>query len=242
MKRGLITISLFIILFFLKGFFQNTLFQLSSNISRLSFIKVLNKKEDVSQEGIARILRENQGQLCRIEDLENENKNLKDYLELKKSLKEPIVANINSRIEEELRSRFLIDKGSRDGVRKNGAAITPEGFAGIVDDLGANFAFILPYFDPSFSISVRISSTREIALLTGRGKGCNPKLLYINIDSDIKIGDTVVTSGKGLLPKGIAIGRVVNIYMHASQMYKVADVEPFVDLSKVEDILIVVQE
>ena len=127
-------------------------------------------------------------------------------------------------------------------MKNNSAAITPAGFVGIVDDVGVNYAFVLPYFDPSFSISARISSTREIVLLAGRGRGCNLKLLYINIDSDVKIGDTVVTSGKGLLPRGIAVGRVVNIYMHASQMYKVADVEPFVDISKVEDVLIIVQE
>ncbi len=242
MKRGLITISLFIILFFLKGFFQNTLFQLSSNVSRAPLFNMLHNKNDVSQEDIAQILRENQSQACKIEDLESENNNLKLFLDLKKSLKDPIVANISSRVKEELRVKFLIDKGSRDNIKSNSAVITSDGFVGVVEDVGMNYAFVLPYFDPSFNISVRISSTREIALLIGRGKGSNLRLLYIDVDSDVKSGDGVVTSGKGLLPRGIAIGKITNVYMHTSQMYKMADVEPFVNLSKLEDILIVVKE
>ncbi len=242
MKRGLITVSLFVALLLLKGFFQNTIFQISSKFSGLNIFNSLAKKENISQEDIAKILRENQSQSCRIEDLENENKALKASLGLKKNLKDPIAANINSRIEEEIRAKFLIDKGSRDNIKKYSAAITSDGFVGIVDDVGLDYAFILPYFDPSFNISARISSTRDIALLSGRGKGSNLKLFYIDINSNVKIGDGVVTSGKGLLPRGIAVGKITNIYMHVSQMYKVADVEPFADLSKIEDVLIIVAD
>ena len=242
MKRGLITVSLFIALFLLKGFFQNTMFQISSKFSNTNIFSFLSKKGDTSQEDIAQILRENQSQACRIDNLENENNNLKISLGLKESLKDPIVANLVSRIKEELRVKFLIDKGSEDNVKKHSAAITSDGFVGIVDDVNISYSFVLPYFDPSFNISARISSTRDIALLVGRGKGLNLKLLYIDINSDVKVGDGVVTSGKGLLPRGIAIGKIVNVYMHASQMYKIADVEPFADLSKAENILIIVAD
>jgi rod shape-determining protein MreC len=239
MKRGLITVFLFIALYFLKGFFQNAVFQLSAAASHLGILGVFEQREDRSQEDIAKILKENQSQALRIEDLESENKSLKRALELKRSLKDPIAANISYVIEEELRTKLLIDKGSRDNIKKHSAAITSEGFLGIVDEVGLDYSIVLPYFDPGFSISARISSSRDIALLVGRGKGVNLKLLYIDLNSEIKAGDGVVTSGKGLLPGGITIGSIVDIYMDDSQIYKIAEVKPFVEISKIGSVVII---
>jgi len=41
------------------------------------------------------------------------------------------------------------------------------------------------------------------------------------------------------LPGGITIGSIVDIYMDDSQIYKIAEVKPFVEISKIGSVVII---
>jgi rod shape-determining protein MreC len=63
---------------------------------------------------------------------------------------------------------------------------------------------------------------------------------YTSDLSDVAIGDTLVTSGiDGIFPKGWALGRVASIEK-VSGAYRQIVVEPGVDFTRLEEVLVVV--
>ena len=61
---------------------------------------------------------------------------------------------------------------------------------------------------------------------------------YLDINSKSKIGDTVITSGLGgIYPKGIPIGTITSISTDTNGLHLVALIKPFVDFSKLEEVL-----
>ena len=65
---------------------------------------------------------------------------------------------------------------------------------------------------------------------------------YLPKDSDIKIGDIVLTSGlTHIYPKGLPVGTVAGIGQEFSSLTSYAIIRPAVDLSGIEETLVIVQ-
>ncbi len=177
-----------------------------------------------------------------IEKLRQENKRLRELLDLKTSYLNSIPAEVVFRIKEELSDQIIINVGRNKNIKPNSAVVSKYGLVGIVDDIRPRFSIVLPIYDPRFQISARISSTREVGLLKGQGKGRDLLLTYLNLDTQAKSGDLVFTSGEGILPKGILIGEIKSISVHPSQVYKIAEVKPVVKINKVEEVIVVCKQ
>jgi len=64
---------------------------------------------------------------------------------------------------------------------------------------------------------------------------------YLPKDSDIKASDIIITSGlTDNYPKGLLIGRVISIGEEFSGLSRYAIVKPAVDLSNIEEVLIII--
>jgi len=127
----------------------------------------------------------------------------------------------------------LIDVGSRDGVERGQAAITGEGIAGRVTEVGERAARVLLLTDLNSRIPVLLDGSRERAVLAGDNSS-RPRLLYLPAKTTVKPGDRVITSGTGgIFPPGIPIGVVVSVDNG------VARVEPYAELSRLEYLRIV---
>ncbi|HDI46134.1 MAG TPA: rod shape-determining protein MreC [Candidatus Omnitrophica bacterium] len=177
-----------------------------------------------------------------IEKLWQENKRLRELLDLKTSYLDSIPAEIVFRLKEELSDQIIINAGRNKNVKPNSAVVSKYGLVGMVDEVDFQFSTVLPIYDPRFQISVRISSTREVALLKGQGKDRNLLLAYLDLDTQAKSGDLVFTSGEGILPKGIFVGEIKSISVHPSQVYKIAKVKPVVEINKVEEVIVVCKQ
>lgn len=234
MRRGLILIPLFLLLYFLRGFLQEVIFKVSES----SFLKPL---KSISQRKYSRdkyVTYSEEIKYLSLKNLKIENANLKKLLGLKQQLPQSISAQVVGRISDEISDQLIINAGRKKGVKKYAAVLTPSGLVGIVDSVEDKFSKVLLYCDPRFNVLARVLSTREMGLLKGRGKNRDMQLLYLNVNTEAKVGDSVITSGEGLLPKGLFLGRIVDISIQPSQLYKIAAVKPFVDLNKVEAVLI----
>jgi rod shape-determining protein MreC len=173
---------------------------------------------------------------AKIKELEAENKRLKELLDFKTKEPNILLANVIGVIREELLEQFVINVGER--VKRGSAVVTPEGLVGIIEEVGKRRSVVMTYADPRFNIAGRISSTRELCLVKNDGKRL--LALYLDVDTDCKIGDVVVTAGGESVPKGIIIGEVEDIYVHDSQLYKIAVLRPYVNLRKVEEVFVLV--
>lgn len=59
---------------------------------------------------------------------------------------------------------------------------------------------------------------------------------YLSVDAEIVPGDIVESAGYGgFFPKAVVIGKVIKVWKEPGQIYKVAEVQPLTDLSRVEE-------
>ncbi len=122
----------------------------------------------------------------------------------------------------------LVNAGARDGVEKGQAAITSDGLAGRVAQVGVRSSRILLLTDINSRIPVLVGAGRDRAILAGDNTN-QPKLLYLAPSTEVNPGDHVVTSGHGgVFPPGLPVGVVTQ----ASETAK--RVQPFVDWAHME--------
>jgi len=238
MKRGLVLIFLFLSLYFVRNFLQDVISSISGYVFSTPVARIIYPERPVLNRNASDELEKNEIQSLEIEELRKENKRLRRLLDFKQEFTSSCAARVIGRVKEEISDQLIISAGIKDGVDKNSAVLTPLGLVGIIEKVNQNSSLVLPYSDPRFNISVRVASTREIGLLVGgAGKG-EVKVLYLGLDTDAKAGDVILTSGEGFLPGGLAVGKITDVFIHPSQVYKIAKVRPFVDLNKIEEVLV----
>ena len=103
--------------------------------------------------------------------------------------------------------------------------------------------------DPESAVSATDSSQRPAALgLLEHGSGTNSVALdRVTKDKKVVEGDTIITAGspgKGLLPsvypRGVLIGTVTGVNQNDTDLFKQIEVQPFVDLSALQSVMVLV--
>lgn len=179
------------------------------------------------------------------EDLLKENNRLRAMLELKKNSKDMqlCAADVIATDATNWSSTLRINKGLSNGIKKNDTVITEAGLVGYVTEVGRSWAEVTTIIDISSSVSVVVERIDEYCMLQGDislyEKGlCTMK--YASIDSSVSIGDIISTSGDGgIFPQGIQIGKIKEIEVNTNGISQDAVIEPFVDFSKLDTVLIV---
>jgi len=176
------------------------------------------------------------------EEIFQENERLKKILSFKnKSSFSLIAASVIARDPSNWDSAAVIDKGKIDGVRENMAVITELGLVGQVFEVGQNTSKIILLSDPNFNVAALLQRTREEGMISGTITGAC-RMRYLSLNSDVKTGDIVVTSGLSQeFPKGILIGAVTDSEDDTSGLSKNCLIQPAVNLSKLEEVLLVIQ-
>ena len=101
----------------------------------------------------------------RYRDLFLENQRLREMLSLKERERRYVAtARIISRGPDPWSNTLVIGKGTREGIAKDMAAVTPLGLVGKVTVVTDHYAYILLVTDINFSAAVRIQDTRNEAL------------------------------------------------------------------------------
>ncbi len=143
-------------------------------------------------------------------------------------------------------STLVVNKGTRDGITRNMPVIAYQnGFQGLVGKIVETGVFtskIIPLFDNTSFVAARMLESRYEGLVNGSGSKNNFLIMnYVtkNAFKSLKQGDLVITSGmQSIYPRGIYIGRVRNINVPEWQTSLVLDIEPVVDFSRLEYVLI----
>ena len=68
------------------------------------------------------------------------------------------------------------------------------------------------------------------------------RLDYVLRKNDVRMGDTIVSSGlDGVYPKGLRIGVVSRVVDHDADIFHEVFVTPFVDFEKLEEVLVILE-
>ena len=170
-----------------------------------------------------------------------ENVRLKDLLAFKQKAPYKVTAaRVVGRSADNWSSVVIIDKGRSHGLRRGMTAITHLGLAGKVVEATEHTSKIMLINDPSIGVSAIVKRSRQEGLVCGT-LGSSLIMRYLPKDSDIQISDLVLTSGlTESYPKGLLIGRVIEIGNEFSGLSLYAVIKPAVDLTAIEELLIII--
>lgn len=132
-----------------------------------------------------------------------------------------------------------INRGTDDGVSKGMAVISAQGSVGYILNAHKKSAIVLLLTDRYSVIDAIVQSSRARGIVEGLSAD-TCILKYLQRTDDIKVGDLVVTSGlDNIFPKGFPIGKVKKIVRKKSDVSQYVEIQPIVDVSKLEEVFIV---
>jgi len=134
-----------------------------------------------------------------------------------------------------------IDRGADDGLARMMPVIATGGVVGRVHAVLGRTAEVLLLTDSNSSVAARVERSRARANVRGTGEIGRCRLDYALRADDLLEGDLLVTSGTdGVFPRGLPLGRVQELRRSGQGLYQKAEVVPAVDVTKVEEVLVLV--
>jgi rod shape-determining protein MreC len=134
----------------------------------------------------------------------------------------------------------IINRGSDDELRRGMPVVTSQGLVGRITAVTAVAARVQLITDPGSNINIQLRPSQAEAVLTGTLTG-EVDLEQIPQNANVQPGDLVLTSGLGgNFPPGVIIGQVTGVRSHDYELFQSASVQPVVDFSKLEIVLVIV--
>lgn len=196
--------------------------------------------------GLLRQNRELSLEVVRLQEVQRENERLEKLLSMAEAPPERkyIAARVvGVRLDPKGMQTVTLDRGTADGIQKGMPVVVTEGAVGRVNDAYAHSADVLILTDRNSSVAVRVERSRARANVRGLGVTDRCRLDYALRVDDMIEGDELVTAGTdGVFPRGIRVGKVTHIRRAGQSLYQLADVVPAVDITKLEEVLVVTQQ
>lgn len=137
-----------------------------------------------------------------------------------------------------VRKFITIDKGSGAGLKKGMAVISSGVLVGTIDQLNQYSAQIFLASDPDFRIRAIGQDNRAQGTVKGQiGQGYVMDMIAQN--EVIKVGETVITAGSEIVPKGLVIGRVESVERSDNAIFQTANIQPSINLNRLEIVFVV---
>ena len=138
---------------------------------------------------------------------------------------------------------FAIDKGSKDGIKKDMNVIADNGLVGIVYDVTAHSAKVRAIINDTSMVSSMFLKTKDNCIVKGSLDTMADgylEVVYIDKDAKVKNGDELVTSYiSSKFNEGITIGKVSDIKLDSTKLTKTAKVTPVVDFKHLKEVLVI---
>ena len=129
-----------------------------------------------------------------------------------------------------------IDRGERDGLRRNLAVITPDGAVGKVIEVYRDTSQVLLLTDKEGGVGAMLVESRIQGPVGGSGEPLL-QMKYVATDDTVNIGERVVTSGMDkIFPRDIPVGTVQAV--KPGTPFKQIWLKPAAKLERLEEVII----
>lgn len=140
---------------------------------------------------------------------------------------------------------FVIDKGSKDGLKVNMNVLAGDGLVGIVTEVNKSYARVRSIIDDESSVTGSFLKTSDMCFVNGNLKLIGKGMIDISgipADAEVKDGYEVVTSpvNDKYLP-GILIGYARDIKTDSSNITQSAHLTPAADFSGLDMVLVITE-
>lgn len=143
-----------------------------------------------------------------------------------------------------LPEQLIINRGERDGVKKDAVVIYKNNLLGKVAIVRQNLAVVDLTFKNEFSITATSLETGALGVIKGKGDG-QLTLENVVLSDTLKKGDLVVTKGStnsegvGASP-GLVIGEIISIDKKPSALFQTAKMKTPLDVTKLSTVFVLI--
>jgi len=131
---------------------------------------------------------------------------------------------------------MIVDIGTRDGVMKNMAVVTAEGLVGKVYDVYGSSCSVQIIMDANSKISAVVDGKYGIIRWEG---GPYLRMFGLPLTTVPAPGAKLFTTGFGVYPEGLYIGKVSSRKFNEVEQYASVNVESDVDFSEVQEVFVI---
>lgn len=176
------------------------------------------------------------------EKLLEENKRLQDILKIKEEKNFNLkVARVNFRNPSNLYTRFYINQGKKDGIKKNMIVLSGETLIGKIGRVYDSYSVVDMITSENFNVSA-LTESQMLGMIKGSDEDDGTLYFEANtFQNNIDVGEKLYTSGiSEIYPKGLYIGKVSEIDDDKGELFRSIKVKNDVDILNMMEVLILV--
>ena len=191
-------------------------------------------------------LAEVESSILQVGQIENERQELLALLGVQQTVSH--IPRVTARVIDAPISNFErtieLDRGARDGVKKDMPVETGAGLIGRVIQVSSTRSRVELLTDPNFDVGVRMVRSGDDGSAAGRGRGEDLEVSFVELETVVIPGETVVTSGfqGSSFPEGLLVGTVVKVEPNAVQATNRVTIHPAAELTRLRWVSVVLYE
>lgn len=137
---------------------------------------------------------------------------------------------------------LIINKGAKDGIVIGQGVVSEDGLIiGKVIDVKEVSAKICLTTSQECKLAAAIQNQTKTQGITDGDLGLTIRMNYIPQLEKIAVGDTIITSGLGgKIPRGLVIGKIVEIRNESNEVWQDATIEPLVNLNNLTVVTVII--
>jgi len=172
--------------------------------------------------------------------LADENEDLRTLLDATKRLNEKItLAELINVTIDRYNHRILVGRGIRNGVYAGQAVIDDQGVIGQVTEVMPFNSSVMLITDPGHALPVQVQRTGLRTVVYGTGSVSLLRVPFLNQNSDIQIGDVLISSGLGgRFPNGYPVATVSDVDVIQDEAFIRVSAKPIAKLDRSNHVLL----
>lgn len=178
--------------------------------------------------------------LLQHESLVEENRRLRELRNASQGIGEhTLIAEIMNVTVESFRHRIRINKGASGGVFEGQPVLDAFGIVGQVMRLDQFSSQVLLITDAEHATPVQVNRNGIRSIAMGTGKLGSLSLPFMTVESDIKVGDLLVSSGlDGIFPAGYPVATVTKVERNPADTFATVEAKPLALLDRDREVLL----
>ncbi len=176
--------------------------------------------------------------------LEEENQDLRALLDASERLKEKItLAELMDVNLDRDNHRISVGRGLRDRVYEGQAVIDDQGVIGQVTEVMPLSSIVVLITDPGHALPVQIERNGLRTIVYGTGSVGRLRVPFLNQNSDIKVGDVLISSGLGgRFPNGYPVAIIDDVKVIQDEKFIRVTAKPIAKLDRSNHVLLLSRE
>ena len=217
-----------------------------SSLPRSMIISFMQEYQDIDmlEKKINELKSENMSLKIKLQEFDSLKEENERLLAIEKksltSTKKQKIAKVLNNSASPTRKIAIIDKGQNDGLYKGQNVIGVNGLIGQIIELNMMSSKIILINDISHNVPGNVSRTGEKVIVAGSDSDNNLMIQFTPIDTDIKVGDIVTTSGvAGRFKSNIPIGKVISVTNDPEKKFSDITIKAFENLDNLSDVILI---